>query len=65
MVHIVYIERNIHIFLIYSIVYLHLLLNIVTACKVSMKIDFQKMKLWPYCMEPFNYLDSCFGEWHP
>ncbi len=45
--HIVNIGRNIHIFLIYNVIYQYLLLNMITVGKVSTKIDFQENEVRP------------------
>ncbi len=46
-VHIVHIRRNIHIFLIYNVIYYNLLLNMITVGKFFMKIGFQENEVMP------------------
>ncbi len=46
-VHIVHIGRNIHIFLIYNVIYYNVLLNMITVGKDSMTIYFQENEVMP------------------
>ncbi len=43
----IHIGRNIHIYLIYNVIYKNLLLNLINVGKVSRKIDFQENEVMP------------------
>ncbi len=46
-VYILHIGRNIHIFLIYNVIYYNLLLNMISVGQVFLKIDFQENVVMP------------------
>ncbi len=58
MVHIVHIERNIHIFLIYNVIYYNLLLNMITVGKLFIMIDFQENEVMPLLHEALQFFNG-------
>ncbi len=57
-VRIVHIGRNIHIFLIYNVIYYNLLINLIIVGKFFIKIDVQENEVMPLLHEALQLLES-------
>ncbi len=64
LVHILNIERKIHIFLIYKVIYYNCLLNMIVVSKISMNIDFEQNEAMPLLHLGMVETNDIFS-WHP